>query len=146
MIVTSWTNRYVGIPFAPFGADRSGCNCWGLVVLVYAEQLGIVLPDYAGAYTSPEEQAEVAALVSQEAADPVWNRVFDPQPLDVLLFRRGRLDTHVGLYVDRSFMLHLTADDCAKLERFETGTWAHRLTGIHRHIEAPSNDRQGSAE
>ena len=32
MIVTSWTNRYVGIPFAPFGADRSGCNCWGLVV------------------------------------------------------------------------------------------------------------------
>lgn len=139
MIVESWTNRYVGIPFAPFGADRAGCNCWGLVVLVYAEQLGVTLPDYAGAYASPEEQAEVAALVGTERSNPVWARVFDVRPFDVLLFRRGGLDTHVGLYVDRGLMLHVTADDCAKLEHFETGTWGHRLTGIYRHVKAGSN-------
>jgi cell wall-associated NlpC family hydrolase len=146
MIVKSWTNAYVGIPFAPFGADRCGCNCWGLVVLVYAEQLDVTLPDYAGAYASPEEQAEVAALVGAERSNPVWSRVYDAKPFDVLLFRRGALDTHVGIYVDRGLMLHVTADDCAKLERFETGTWAHRLNGIYRHVKAASNGVSGGAE
>ncbi|WP_026784208.1 C40 family peptidase [Pleomorphomonas koreensis] len=146
MIVKSWTNAYVGTPFDRFGASHAGCNCWGLVVLIYAEQLGITLPDYAGAYASPEEQAEVAALVAAERADPAWTRVFDARPLDVLLFRRGHLDTHVGLYVDRGLMLHVTADDCAKLERFETGTWGHRLTGIYRHVKAASNGVSGGVE
>lgn len=129
----SWTNGYVGIPYVPFGRGLEGCDCWGLVVLAYAAELGIVLPDYSDAYASPEEQAEVDALVGRASVEPVWSRIDDPQPLDVLVFRRGRLETHVGLHVDRGRMLHVTADDCAKLERYDVGAWSHRLTGVFRH-------------
>lgn len=146
MIVKSWTNAYVGTPFDRFGASHAGANCWGLVVLVYGEQLGIALPDYAGAYASPMERDEVVALVDYERGKSVWSRVFQAQPFDVLVFRRGGIDCHVGLYVDRGLMLHVTADDCAKLERFETGTWGHRLTGIYRHVKAPSNGVSGRVE
>jgi cell wall-associated NlpC family hydrolase len=142
----SWTNAYIGIPFAKFGASRSGLNCWGLIVLVYAEQLGITLPDYAGAYASPEEQAEVAALVGTERANKVWVRKLPPRPFDVLVFRRGRLETHVGLFVDYGLMLHVTADDCAKLERIDTGVWVHRLTGVYRHVNAPLNGIPGGGK
>ena len=42
-----WANAYVGLPWADLGRDRTGCDCWGLARLVYAEQLGIALP-YGG--------------------------------------------------------------------------------------------------
>lgn len=37
-------NRYVGIPYADASADRTGCNCLGLVVLFYREQFERDIP------------------------------------------------------------------------------------------------------
>ena len=37
----SWAGAYVGIPYRDHGADRSGCDCWGLVRLVYRERARI---------------------------------------------------------------------------------------------------------
>ena len=61
-----WANAYVGLPWADLGRDRTGCDCWGLARLVYAEQLGIALPSYSDAYPCAGEQAEVAALNDQK--------------------------------------------------------------------------------
>jgi cell wall-associated NlpC family hydrolase len=41
-----WINDYVGVPYRPNGRDRAGWDCWGLVVAVYRERLGLELPDY----------------------------------------------------------------------------------------------------
>lgn len=134
----SWSNGYVGIPYADMGRDRLGCDCWGLARLVYAERLAIKLPAYSGGYVSAEEQAEVASLIGQETATPVWRTVSPPQPFDLLLFRHGRHESHVGIFVSAGVMLHMATDDQSKIERFDQGRWAARFVGGFCYGSAPS--------
>lgn len=130
-----WTERYVGIPFADLGRDRTGCDCYGLVRLVYREELRIGLPDYLG-YGSAEEQGEIAALLEGAQRLPMWVPVTGtPIAFDVAVFRRGRLQTHVGLVVRRGLMIHMVDEDCAKVEGFATGPWGKRLAGFWRHVD-----------
>lgn len=137
-----WTNTYVGIPWRDLGRDRLGVDCWGLVRLVYAEQLRLLLPSYVGAYTSVEEHAELSAHIEGVTRSGIWTAIdtADAQPFDVLVFRRGRLDTHVGLVVEPGLMLHVAAREQAKIEGYAQGRWKHRLNGLYRHLETASKD------
>lgn len=42
----SWLNDYVGVPFVENGRGRDGWDCWGLVLAVYRDRLGLELPDF----------------------------------------------------------------------------------------------------
>lgn len=133
----SWSNAYVGTPYLEFGRSAEGCDCWGLVHLVYARELGISLPDYLG-YGSAEEHAEINALISRAETEPVWSNISaTPRAFDIAVFRRGRLASHVGIVVRPGLMLHMVGEDCAKHEAFETGRWGNRLKGVYRHVDAP---------
>ena len=37
--MTHWTQKYVGIPYRDLGRDMTGCDCWGLLRLVYGQEL-----------------------------------------------------------------------------------------------------------
>lgn len=130
----SWSDTYVGLPYQPFGRSRQGCDCWGLACIAYLEQLNIALPDYLG-YSSVDERAEIAALVAGATASPLWRAVSAPQPLDILVFRVGRLDCHIGLYAQPGLMLHAAEGRASVLERYTTGVWSSRLTGSYRHAD-----------
>lgn len=137
----SWSDRYIGLRWEPFGRGRAGADCWGLVVVVYREELGIELPSYLG-YGSVDEHAEIAALIAGAEASPLWLPVTDtPEPFDVAVFRRGRWDTHLGLIVRPGLMLHMDGEDCAKLASLTSGRWKNRASGVFRHVsrgvEAP---------
>lgn len=131
----NWSASYIGIPHAEFGHSEAGANCWGLVVLVYARELGIALPTYEGCYTSLAEQREVAALVAGEQADPAWSQVLTPEPFDLAVFRQGRYATHIGIVVRDNLLLHIQAYDAAKIQNFHVAPLKDRLTGLYRHIE-----------
>jgi cell wall-associated NlpC family hydrolase len=133
-----WVNRYVGLPYAPKGRDRAGCDCWGLAMIIYHEELHIRLPAYRD-YTSDVEQAEIAALVAGATTSPLWLPVeAAASPFDIAIFRRGRMDTHVGVIIQDGTMIHLAGEDCSKIENYTMGSWSHRLTGIYRHAEMAS--------
>ncbi|MER9047584.1 C40 family peptidase [Mesorhizobium sp. M0923] len=137
-----WTQAFIGLPFADKGRDWSGCDCWGFVRLVHAEHAGNDLPSYAG--LGAAERQEIAAIVSQEASSPSWQIIGErdgkefclreqPQALDIIWLRRGRLDAHCGLFLRPGLMLHMVEQDCSKIERYDDGSpWEHRLTGIYR--------------
>lgn len=126
----SWSNRWVGIPKLDHGRSRCGVDCWGLVYLVYREDLGITLPDYDG-YGSVAEHAEIASLIDGAAQSAIWQRADDPLPYDVAMFRLGRWNAHVGLVVRPGLMLHVTGD-ASKHEHLGCGPWMHRLQGYWR--------------
>lgn len=132
----SWTNSYIGIPYAEFGRGPAGCDCWGLACLIYRSELGISLPEYAGAYRSADEHVEIDALIEGGAQSPIWLPVdLARAAFDIAIFRRGRLATHVGIVIRPGLMIHMRDEDCAKIESYEQGAWKHRLNGFYRHVE-----------
>lgn len=130
--------QYIGIPFKDHGRDKDGCDCWGLVRLVYKEQLGIELPDLGDTYSDAYARSEVNQTVNGATAQN-WNIdvTNEPRkPLDVLTFTRGGIETHVGLYVSEGVMLHVVDGIKTALERYDTVKWKRRFNRALRHIEA----------
>ena len=134
----TWSTRYLDIPEAE-------CHCWELARRIYRGELGIVLPAYEGALASSEERAEVAALVDGEMGRARWQAVDsdDIRPFDVLVFRRGRLRSHIGIAIDRRHMIHMLGR--SHVERFVSPYWCPRLTGVYRHVKPPVEATAGEA-
>jgi cell wall-associated NlpC family hydrolase len=132
------TSKYIGIPFVDHGTDRNGCDCWGLVHLVYREELGIGMPDLGDRYSDAYARGEVDHLVDG-VAEESWNvDVTDGswRPLDVMIFRRAGVEAHVGLYLRPGTMLHVVDGMAVAEERYDTARWGRRLSRVLRHVDA----------
>nr|WP_319388199.1 NlpC/P60 family protein [uncultured Cohaesibacter sp.] len=128
----SWTDEYIGIPYRDLGRQMSGCDCWGLVHLVYRRECSIKLPSYRHAYHSADERAEVARLIGEAEASSVWTRIEDPSAFDVVTFRRGQLTSHIGIVFKPDWMLHMS-NEGARIENYQSPVWKQRLIGFFRH-------------
>lgn len=118
-----WVDQYVAIPYLPDGRDKHGCDCWGLVRMVYANQFGIDLAD----------RADEADLVHTDR----WVEVYPSmQELgDILMFSSGAFKRHVGVCLDRTWMLHANTNMNSVVERYDTVLWKSRLKRIYRYGE-----------
>lgn len=127
--------RYIGIPFLDHGCGFDGCDCYGLVRLVYRQELGIDLPHLGDCYSCAFSRGEVAPLVSSVAAESWAVDVTDkePEPFDVLVFSRGGMEYHVGLFVHGDMMLHAIDGTDACLEKWNGIRWKRQLTRRLRH-------------
>jgi cell wall-associated NlpC family hydrolase len=130
-----WTDQYIGIPFAFDGRDRAGCDCWGLVRLVYAEDLGIDLPEVKGRLTdhSTASLLRVARTIDQGLTD--WVPVETPRPYDLVIFRKGRVNTHVGLVCGPGQMLHICEGIDAVVEPYAGLAWKNKIHGFYRYAK-----------
>ncbi len=127
------TSQYIGIPFQEHGRDFDGCDCWGLVRLVYHCELGIKLPDFSERYERCRGDKNVPIIMREEAGR--WDSVVDVQPFDVLLFLDAGRPGHVGLAIDGRRMLHTTTGVDACIEDFTSALWRDKLAGTYRHKE-----------
>ncbi|MEP1881822.1 MAG: NlpC/P60 family protein, partial [Roseibium sp.] len=125
-----WSAHFIGLPYADLGRTHEGVDCWGLVRLALSAH-DIHVPSYAGGYASTEERAEIAGLIS--GAKPQWQKVDAGRELDVVTFRRGRLESHIGLVVRPGVMLHVTEGQPSCLVSYLDCQWERRLTGFWRH-------------
>jgi cell wall-associated NlpC family hydrolase len=129
-----WTNKYIGIPFKPDSRDHAACDCWGLVCLVYQEQLGIILPDFRGVFT--EQNLVTLRRVAKEmkAYKEKWRKIDSPREYDVIMLRTGAYTWHVGLVVDNRRMLHVMSGINSVVEEYAGMIWKHRIEEF-RHYE-----------
>lgn len=135
--MSHWSHELVGLPYREGGREGGAYDCWGLCRLAYTYVAGIDLPAYdAGACAV--ELAENARLIDAEGAGQDWTEVAlgEARALDVLVFRRGRHDRHLGLVLGSAApgrMLHMVDGGSSVVASWSSGVWRWRLIGIRRH-------------
>lgn len=132
----NWSARYIGIPWSRIDHGMAGTHCYGLARLVYRDELGIKLPDLGHAV----ERSEVAMMIEDRRRVWPWNIVAAGEPFDLVLFRAGTIEDHVGLIVEPGLMLHVSIGQEAQIDELRNPAWAKRIVAMHRH-----HDRMGAA-
>ncbi len=128
-------DRYVGIPWRKHGTGFGGCTCWGLLHLIYREELGIELPTYSERYATAKDRSAVAALIA-DSKDEEWREVGagDERTFDAVLLRTAGALAHVGIVIDPGRMLHVFDGAESEVASYHGGAWRHRVAGFYRHI------------
>ncbi len=131
--VPKWVAGYIGIPFKTGGTTREGCDCVGLVRMVWRERFGRDLPDYDGAHWS----AEIEASSLREAAER-YSRLFrrieagEERLGDGILIRMRGHPLHLAMVVTPGWMLHVETETDSCLTEYRTSAWRNRLLGFYR--------------
>lgn len=128
------SREYATIPFKAKGAERDGCDCWGLVRLFYREQLQITLPAYLSEYAEDYTAATVDSAVCSHRREPQWQCVDVAAYGDVALFLSKGLVTHMGVMLNNRVMLHASASlGGVATARVTAQPWRSKLEGFYRY-------------
>ena len=122
---------YAVVPFAEKGRSPAGCDCWGLVYMIFKELRDIELPLYVEDYANTEDAKELGRLIGKEKM--AWAEVDRPQPFDVVVARLKGQPMHVGLYIGNGKMIHCMAGSGTSVEKLNSITWRDRIVGYYRH-------------
>lgn len=141
----NWVPRYVGLPFAEYGRDRSGVDCWGLCRLVYREIKHIELPSFETGYEDFNDCEGIVDLQERQARAGAWSQVDagEEQTFDLVQMRRAAraksggfvwAPLHVGLVVAPGWMIHVSREHDSVLANYRrdrqhiaavVGFWRH---------------------
>ncbi len=127
--MSQWWGRYIGLPF---GEGPGQVTCWGLVVAIYRDRLGIDLPAYGE--VSARDLVRIARAM-EAGKDDGWRSVAVPGALDVCLMRAprgGSLVCHVGVMIDAARVLHVEEAAAAAVVPVGHYSIAGRVLGFRR--------------
>jgi len=90
---------YIGIPWIIGGSDFSGCDCWGLSLLILDECFNIQVNRFIGAKYTGDELDDI---INSEASSPDWQLSESPKNGDLCVMSCGEKlrAEHIGVYVD----------------------------------------------
>ena len=135
-------NEYVGIPWVDQGRTRKGCDCWGLLWLIYRERLGIELPSYSDRYVTAADRAAIDALIKGELG--CWREIprGQEQSFDGVLMNDGGKLSHIGVTVRPGKVLHVRRGSVALIEDYRSFLFGRQIAGFFRH-EAQAHSGRG---
>ena len=127
-------SQYVGIPFVDGGRNVLGCDCWGLVKLVYREELGIELPDFEISAFDTEEVIE-----AMESGKKQWRETsLALEKYDVVAMHIGQkhfgMVNHVGVYMGNGMFIHTLQRTASMMNRMMDPQWTSRILGVYRWV------------
>lgn len=131
-----WTDLYMGIPFKPDGRDRNGLDCYGLICLIYKEQLGIEIPDYKGIFENNcFTTLKKVAQIIKEDKDKGWTVISkgEQKEFDGIVLRTGKFQWHLGVVVNSMNMIHIIQGAEVIVEPYESLLWKHRVAEFRRY-------------
>jgi cell wall-associated NlpC family hydrolase len=130
--------QYIGIPYKHLGRSKDALDCYGLVVTIYRDKLGIELPDVCQ-YKYGEQACEyMEAFYTEDKYEHVadFHKLWEPveisklQKYDVILFNAYKgveAPTHSGVYLGSNKFIHVMYNLPVTISRFE------KLIGVSVH-------------
>lgn len=139
-MIPLWVSQYLGIPYLSYDCQHDGTHCWGLVRLVYGQEIGVHLPTYGA--VDARDLLKIARCFRNDSALPPWRQVHgETQEFDVIvmagLSRDGgaprRAEMHCGVAVSSRHVLHVDRDGESVCVRRNHSSVAGRILSIWRH-------------
>ncbi len=121
------------IPFVDLGRDWDGCDCWGIVRLIYQEELGIELNHYGG--ITVHDIMRVVRTLNKEFRQS-WSKVETPKEFDVAAMMNGtdnKSFSHCGIMVSDTTILHMREDSGCMASRIDDPETQSLILGFYRH-------------
>jgi len=101
-----WVKKYIGIPFASNGRTIDGCDCYGLVRLVFRNEYGVNLPELSNDYTDALNVAETARLFKENLPVLAGEKTAIPQEKAVAIITEHGVAAHIGIFAGDGYILH----------------------------------------
>lgn len=116
----------IGIPFKWGGRDRSGYDCYGLVMELFRRS-GVSLADYP---SSTDERSNIETVI--DALQKGWSETPKPKGGGIALFRNAHREaTHVAFLLDKDRFIHVMEGHKVAIERLSNPVWDRRVVGFY---------------
>jgi cell wall-associated NlpC family hydrolase len=121
-------DKYIGVPFEHRGRTMAGVDCWGLIILIYAD-LGIQLLDLENYEKDWVLQGQNYFI---ENYHKEWEKVGEPKLFDgVLFFNNKGIVSHAGIYLSDGYIIH-TLPLGTVVSKISDIEHKYKLAGVYR--------------
>ena len=105
-----------GVPYRNGGQSRNGIDCSAFVQLTYQQKFGVKLP------RTTREQATQGGLITNSGL----------RPGDLILFKTGWNDRHIGIYLEKYKFLHVSTSIGVTISKITDPYWYERYWQARR--------------
>lgn len=110
----------------------NGVDCYGLVCLIYRQELGITLNSYDGIFVDQSALTMLKLAEEMNKERDNWLKGDTPQAFDMIQLRTGRHAFHVGIMIDDKWMMHIEDGIDSVIESIKSPIWANRIEWVYR--------------
>lgn len=134
-------SKYINIPFKHRGRDFNGCDCFGLVRLIYEQERGILLPDYLeidyNCDLNDKNETHIQDIYKYHLKSG-WVLATPPyKRWDTLIFYaspRKIIADHMGLFMGDGKFIHTSSYYKTSMVANLEGIWELKLYGGAKYI------------
>jgi len=129
--------KYIGLSYKELGRDFSGVDCYGIIVLIFKNELGIDLPDFTDLlYAKDRFNILNKSDHILNSIGIQWIPINEPYKIfDGLIFNSNkdlRFTNHVGMYIGDEKFIHIIVDSTSLVSRLDDLFWSRKLYGAMR--------------
>jgi|AntDeeMinimDraft_6_1070357.scaffolds.fasta_scaffold00326_2 cell wall-associated NlpC family hydrolase len=125
---------FIGVQFREKGRTLAGCDCYGLVKLIYKFKHGFdPLPDFSDDYENTGDYKGIGKCIDNEQKN--WKEVHEPQEGAIIIFSIQGKPHHVGVCTGfnkgEAWFLHVHEGVNSKHERLKSTLWNQRIDSMY---------------
>lgn len=123
--------KYLGVPWKEKGRSLEGLDCYGLMVMIYAD-FGFKLLDWEEENKDYDEKWYLKENILEENYWKQWEKIEEPAPLDVVLLSGIEgMAYHAGIVLTSRRFIH-TCKAGTVVSRLDDRRWKSRIQGFYR--------------